>query len=885
MFLQAIFASVSIVVVYVLGFQYFRVFSPPAFFPTTDIIGFPVFANFNIDHFFLQHYHFNLFLFPILSFVLFWLLCRLARRPDSIFRFPDPARDHVGVLSILKRTGTVARGLILGFLLAYVCTQSVMISWGVGAGLAIVVAAASYFRPRVALGILLALLPWSWTVLGWASSLTQRINPEGQVEAISWFPSWAVVASIGITYAWIAFEAYRRRGDTDSLQSLETWGFMMLPVGILFFLFGIYVNAGSYGADFFHEGESLGAAYWMLKGLVPWRDLIFIHGYLEDPFRSLFGMALFEPTRWGAIAGQTLVLGPFARLSFYFMSLFFFRSTPFFGMVVGLAAPYLLPMLYGHFHFRFLMLSFCMGAFAWVIARPAAWRRSVLLAALLSVQFLLTPESAYWVAASALTLILFESGWPVRLFPVNGIRGFQKTFQVGIACATIMATWLIYLASQGALEGYLHYFANFGSGHRYTGGVTLLSSGPWYERARTLLILSNLLFIWFLIQKTRTRKPLSELDWMMVLLSVFHVFYHQKFVSRADDHIFHVVGVVTPLFSYWAYQLVRRIPFHGGLLSVFFVFALFFQPTSLWSKFQSGLVTLPSRVSFQEKERTDSVRLGSATLNPEQMQMVRDMRRLVEAYLGPEDPFFDMTDQPMLFHFVLGLRPATRYFHVSMAMKRATQQELIQQIEQSRPKLVALNAHGGGLGAWDGVSPYIRHRWVAAHLLENYNPLILLNGTLILCRKGRDCPSPRALGLKFEGTVVDTDLYRNTWFCDWGYAPQVFSGQPDRVLGPIQGDDGVVLSLQDGVSKLDESPTRFRYLEIQLEDPGLGEIVFGSDKEMQSVISLRTRPQEGLVTLRVGLANCAQWYGWNGRQIHWELRGKVGQIRSIRLIP
>lgn len=72
--------------------------------------------------------------------------------------------------------------------------------------------------------------------------------------------------------------------------------------------------------DTFHEGESLGTAVSLEHGMAPYRDVIFVHGVIQDPVRSLVAFRLFgrsigaqraleslvKVSAWMAVAGFVL---------------------------------------------------------------------------------------------------------------------------------------------------------------------------------------------------------------------------------------------------------------------------------------------------------------------------------------------------------------------------------------------------------------------------------------------------------------------------------------------------------------------------------------------------------------------------------------------------
>src|SRR5207249_8763896 len=105
-------------------------------------------------------------------------------------------------------------------------------------------------------------------------------------------------------------------------------------------------------------------------------------------------------------------------------------------------------------------------------------------------------------------------------------------------------------------------------------------------------------------------------------------------------------------------------------------------------------------------------------------RMLADVRRITSAYLGPGDTIFDFSNSPALFHYFLELKPATRYYDVSMAIPRRTQTDLVDELAQRRPKLVVFTSSGFGLPAWDGISNQVRHYAVSEYLLRNYRPVL-----------------------------------------------------------------------------------------------------------------------------------------------------------------
>src|SRR6202011_4573857 len=105
-----------------------------------------------------------------------------------------------------------------------------------------------------------------------------------------------------------------------------------------------------------------------------------------------------------------------------------------------------------------------------------------------------------------------------------------------------------------------------------------------------------------------------------------------------------------------------------------------------------------------------------------------EIGRFVDATLDPGDSLFDFTNQPGLYHYILRRQPATRYYHVSMAVRRSTQLDLIEELDRTRPKLVVFDTESNGLPDWDGVPNEVRHYEISRYILHHYRPLARLHG-------------------------------------------------------------------------------------------------------------------------------------------------------------
>src|SRR5207302_144912 len=92
---------------------------------------------------------------------------------------------------------------------------------------------------------------------------------------------------------------------------------------------------------------------------------------------------------------------------------------------------------------------------------------------------------------------------------------------------------------------------------------------------------------------------------------------------------------------------------------------------------------------------------------------------------------FDFSNDPGLYYYLLGRGPRTKYYHVSMAIPEAAQDDLIAELRSNRPKLVVFTDDRYGLPGWDGIPNMVRHYDVSQYILDNYRPLVSIRGQVL----------------------------------------------------------------------------------------------------------------------------------------------------------
>src|SRR6266849_4783011 len=557
---------------------------------------------------------------------------------------------------------------------------------------------------------------------------------------------------------------FRRAQGLARLRRIEAQHVLLVAVPIVLWLYTATLPFAISGLDSFHSGEFIAGAWLFSTGAFPWRDLFFIHGLLQDIFTPLAGFKLFGDSIWGGSAGSAMLLAPLWWTTTYLLFLYLFRrNVPL--LIAAVADPVLGAYMDGHW--RFAPLSLILLALAALLER-ATWPRAFLLAVALVASNVLVPELASAVPACGAALVGFE------LTHAQRDRGFfgnlPRTIRVVLSGLIVLALGIAYLARHHAVSAFLDYYAAFAPDHALTGAIP--HGKEWnflvYMFLPPLLLL---LAFWYAVAAVRMRWVLDVRDWVMAALAIVTLLYYGKFLSRADWHLLQAVSPALPLL-YYALDKILAI---SGLRSrralvatagIVVLATILFTP----GRVADSLSRVPSNFIRVVPNQPVLAELGwSEPAMANQAAGWTELRRFLDASLDAGDTLFDFSNQPALYHYLLRRKPATRYYHVSMAIRRSVQLDLIQELEKARPKLVVFDTKSGGLPAWDGVTNEVRHYEVSSYILRRYKPFARLQGQVFYLRNDLVL-DPMPPTRSFEVLRVP-DAYARARACNWGYAP------------------------------------------------------------------------------------------------------------------
>lgn len=795
---------------------------------STDVVGYPIYANFNIERV-IDQYYLGVLFFPVLALALYlaqnWIASRLGLTARAEPRPGHPAApseveiasaDHnVAAVAVAR---TVAVGASWGFVVTLVANVSAGRFW-------IVLGAVVLLYGFLAFGVAWVLRRRAnagWTIptfvakvnalsvplmlLGiWAAAATTTITvvSTGEVHHYAWLPWWlAVLLAIGA--AALVWPRVLNARTEQALRAIERRAllFVTAPAALFLATSQLYGDLGP--MDAFHEGEALVAAHMIAAGALYWRDLLSAHGLLQDVIVPLINTHLLESTRWGEQVGYPAVMTPLTFVSFYFLAAWLFERTwAFVLMLVVLVVS----LQFVALDIRFMLWPPILLLLGAALQSRRAWI-SALVGGGLVVQAILVPESAYCLPPCGLIVIL-HSLYHRR--PGAGlVETLAKPLWMTAGGGAVSAVFGLYLLSQHALGDFFFYYLIFVPGHELVGGI------PIHPRAFGLLALffevaplaALLLGSLYFAARVIRKQPLETRDWVIGASGLFALFYYTKFLERADiGHIDQAYGASLPLILFVAYRactwldsrllrsgwmgtlgrITGRQPVAVLLLAVAVVLVVApngrINPTE--PSMPGWLATAPYR-DHPNVANPPVLPLVGYSAAPIDTATVEDMQAIFHAYLQPGDWVFDFSNQPALVYYLLGYYPRTRYYHVSMAITERAQQDLISQLEKDPPKLIVFTAATYGLLNWDGIPNMVRHYEVSQYILDHYSPLLDTHTEIIYARTSDSVSASKAQSLSLQEPVSTSDLPFAGFSCDWGYAPNFLSISPPAPPGRLQ---------------------------------------------------------------------------------------------------
>ena len=608
--------------------------------------------------------------------------------------------------------------------------------------------------------------------LWWVSHTTVALLPGGSIHPWPWLPWWLAALGIVIAWAWVVHRLRGRRAPGTVEQ-----GVLAVLVGSAAMYLIVAALPGAI-AQFqgFDDAQNLTGATLLQDGYFPWRDFQFIHGVFPDVLQSSIGFHIFGATAWGSLAAYWLFVSPLAWVGIYLLGVWASRR----GSLIVLGT--LLLAAWGGLVLdaRFILVPVALMLLGKAIAsRRLAWTCALTL--VLFIEGVAMPDTDFQVIAVLLVLVVAEI---VHRRPGRPLRtAFRRTLCFLATGAILSAAWALFLASQHALRGFIDWFLVFVPGHEAEGDL------PYQLNAfdnTAFLIMVGLAVVTFLAAawRVRYRRPWTPVAWVTLAAALNAAVYGEQAVARVDEaHEQLSIDVGLSLIVLCVAQAVPLIEDYltahvGPLRRLQSRRAWRLQPIAVMSLLVV-IVLVPTIRSeiWHAPQRTRPVlgpletgtKLGYAVAGTLEPGLLPDLRTVVDTYAPKNAPFFDMTNSPGYFYFLLGLRPATAFTNISLAIPESAQRLLIEDLRRSRPPLIAFNSPTRiGLPAWDGIQNQIRHFLVSQYVLGRWTPIISTHGVLFLLRNDLLASSPHPPQLTQPPVI--TGLYASEGPCNWGDA-------------------------------------------------------------------------------------------------------------------
>lgn len=770
----------------------------------TDIVGFPIWMPFDSRRY-IAIYVLWMVCFPLLATLGYSLLGRLNRgsraaRPSA----PPPivpAGTRPAWVGHLCAGSASALVLLPGCLTlgvvgaAHGWSFGVVLALSFVIGLVTLVVIAFALRDRAIAtfdeamwGLAAATAPTGFLALSVLSARTGiLVTSTGSFDGVIWFPYWLGLVGTFVALG-VVCRVLARRPSRDWI-SVGRWTLLCCAMPALLWILVGSIAPALGPIDAFHEGEKLVGSQMLLDGRFPWRDFLSTHGLLEDSLVFLPGLTWIAGSRWGAISGELVWVTPAYWVAWFAFMAYLLRKNRWLlvaWLAFVVAGPSLWEGLMFQSYLRSGLYPVVLLAMAWVVRGPSS-KRIALLAGVLVLQVVVTPETGYIVAGVFIALAAFD--WSRRR-DVPLLRRFRATGFALLWCFAFTLVFAAYLVANDSLSSFIDYFRVFASGHDLKGGLPFVWSGRMFAFSALAPPIVFLIVIWYGIARWRARRALELDDFVMIPAFVLAALYYTKFLQRADDlHSLQSWAITVPVFWYvlarlfdfvdraWLRHARASLKVTHGVSFVAMVVLVAVLAPNLVSQIQDT----PTRFRPTAAVEPRTARIGYAVDDVDDVvffQKTHDVAAVINAMVPGTRQVFDFTNSPAFFDFALPYTPPTRYYHVSMAISLEAQLDVIKELRRSQPQIVAGFSDAMGLWNWDLIPNMVRHYAVNRYLQTHYRPVVAIAGFVFLLKHGTPFDPAAVQRLSLYGPASFGNLDKVSYPCDWRAVPARFALHP-----------------------------------------------------------------------------------------------------------
>lgn len=469
-------------------------------------------------------------------------------------------------------------------------------------------------------------------------------------------------------------------------------------------VFALNIGIEKHLFDYFHDGESLGPAISFYAGQTPYKDYLFLHGFFQDPFRSVLAFELFgRGISSLEIMDGILKIINSGLLFFLVYRLFRFNKIALTAMVLilvflGISNRIWTRVLYdfvpvinhqGRDICTFSFLILLTYLFDQFIAKKPDPKKVVFISLLLYLvawgSYLYSVDRAYYLSATSLVV-----GVIVLLF---GNLSFKRSFLVGAIPGMTMAIHGFILVIGTGIPYFLdYYFLKLPGFKELVDGIPYDINGFPFLVTLVLIALpvcwlAHRFFYAAIFSNGNIKENIGEFArhyFLEIILATMTVFYFRSALGRSDYyHLAYVSVLIYLLFFYFLFRRVLR-PLFDRMSKKRMVAQIAFVAIGLIGVV--GFFRLFSNNAYLLRANFPIGIADEIYLKDDYEQMIE----LIKETLSEDEHFYTLTNELCWYYFIDKPAPS-RHHLINFTSPYFFQEELIQDLEKNNVKLILYN--------------------------------------------------------------------------------------------------------------------------------------------------------------------------------------------------
>ncbi len=519
--------------------------------------------------------------------------------------------------------------------------------------------------------------------------------------------------------------------------------------------------------DLFHRGESIGPASDYLRGKVPFRDTLPLHGMLDDGVLDAWLMQLFGRSL-NVAATSSVIIGAFLPVALWFLGLAVFESVPLAMLCVAMGA-------WTTVENTRTLFQVIAATLLWNALKRGSRASAIFSGVFAAVALFFSYEiGLYTIVAAIATIVIFRLLLPRGAGEMVPKADEGAYFVTGVVLGAV--PFLAYLGVNGALAAFFETsfitipniidavwslpFPDLVSPFRRDLNLHTLADFVLLEKFH--LILSPLtigiagaylLYRWM-------KRRIDLFDAALLMLTIFAAVTQRTAFGRAEfRHQYFAAFLVGPMIVMLAILFARKLRDTAREGDAMFVAVI----VTILVPVMATLFWIPDLVNLRiddlinyQRRVLHVIRDGHAEETGFRITEVsEELRRLTRV----DEPIFDFSNQPAFYFFANRPNP-TRFYQVPILSPREFQAETLEVLERTKPRVI-IRTSPDGFDRFDGVANDLRAQAVSGYIDDCYRFYKSVRGVELWTRidgvKGRPVADYlRRIHLPKESEIADT---------------------------------------------------------------------------------------------------------------------------------